>query len=212
MLSVHIEKQLTHFALDIQFDIGKEIAVLYGPSGSGKTTILHTIAGLVKPQSGFIKLRDRILFQDKTFNVPVPKRNIGYVFQQYALFPHMTVWENIQYGMKSESLAKNMMKELQIDHLLHQYPHEVSGGERQRTALIRALATEPELLLLDEPFSALDDQTKAISYDQLIALHKKWQIPIILVTHNQHDVEKLANKILYIEEGKIFNQKELNLS
>ncbi len=209
MLSVHIEKQLTHFLLDVQFDIGKEIAVLYGPSGSGKTTILHTIAGLVKPQSGFIKLRDRILFQDKTFNVPVPKRNIGYVFQQYALFPHMTVWENIQYGMKSESLARNMMKELHIDHLLHQYPHEISGGERQRTALIRALATEPDLLLLDEPFSALDDETKEISYEQLITLHEKWEIPIILVTHNQYDVEKLANKILSIEAGKIFNQKEI---
>src|SRR5690625_4518441 len=207
MLSVHIEKQLTHFALDIQFDIGKEIAVLYGPSGSGKTTILHTIAGLVKPQSGFIKLRDRILFQDKTFNVPVPKRNIGYVFQQYALFPHMTVWENVQYGMKNESLTKKMMKELHIDHLQHQYPHEISGGERQRTALIRALATEPALLLLDEPFSALDDQTKTISYDQLIGLHKMWEIPIILVTHNQQDVEKLADKVLYVKEGRIYHQK-----
>jgi len=119
----------------------------------------------------------------------------------------MTVWENVQYGMKNESLTKKMMKELHIDHLQHQYPHEISGGERQRTALIRALATEPALLLLDEPFSALDDQTKTISYDQLIGLHKMWEIPIILVTHNQQDVEKLADKVLYVKEGRIYHQK-----
>ena len=207
MLTVHIEKRLTHFKLDVKFAMGKEIAVLYGPSGSGKTTILHSIAGLVKPESGYIKLHDHVLFQDGTHHIPVPKRNIGYVFQQYALFPHMTVWENVQYGMKNESLTKKMMKELHIDHLQHQYPHEISGGERQRTALIRALATEPALLLLDEPFSALDDQTKTISYDQLIGLHKMWEIPIILVTHNQQDVEKLADKVLYVKEGRIYHQK-----
>lgn len=207
MLTVHIEKQLTHFKLDVTFDVGREIAVLYGPSGSGKTTILHSIAGLVKPESGYIKLHDHVLFQGRAHNTPVPKRNIGYVFQQYALFPHMTVWENVQYGMKNESLTRDMMKELHIDHLQQQYPHEISGGERQRTALIRALATEPALLLLDEPFSALDDQTKAISYDQLIVLHKMWEIPIILVTHNQQDVEKLADKILYMKEGQIYHQK-----
>jgi len=207
MLSVHIKKQLTHFMLDVQFSMDREITVLYGPSGSGKTTTLHAIAGLVKPQSGSITLNDRILFQDGKVNIPVSKRNVGYVFQQYALFPHMTVWENIQYGMKNESFVKRLINDMNIHHLIHQYPHEISGGERQRTALIRALATEPDILLLDEPFSALDDETKAISYQQLLSLHRQWQIPIILVTHNQHDVERLANQVLYMREGKIYDVK-----
>src|SRR5690625_1230179 len=105
--------------------------------------------------------------------------------------------------MKSESLAKNRMKELHIDHFLHQYPHEVSGGEQQRTALIRALASEPELLLLDEPFSALDDKTKTLSYEQLLSIHERTRIPILLVSHNRSEVEYLADKIIYMEEGNI---------
>src|SRR5690625_2738065 len=113
--------------------------------------------------------------------------------------------------MKSESLAKNRMKELHIDHFLHQYPHEVSGGEKQRTALIRALATEPELLLLDEPFSALDEKTKEISYEQLSIIHSSRKMPIILVTHNLNEVKMLANKVFHIEEGK-FTKEVGNVS
>lgn len=205
MLSVQVKKQLTHFMLDVQFDMEREITVLYGPSGSGKTSTLQMIAGLVKPKSGYIKLNDHYLFREGKINMPVPKRNIGYVFQQYALFPHMTVWENIQYGMKNETLVKSLVEDMQIDHLVRQYPHEISGGERQRTALIRALATEPDMLLLDEPFSALDDETKAVSYDQLLLLYERWDIPIVLVTHNQYEVEKLAHKVLYMQEGTIYN-------
>lgn len=202
MLSVKIKKQLTHFMLDVDFSVGEEIVALYGPSGSGKTTTLHAIAGLLKPQSGSIYLNNRALFEAGKANVDVAKRKVGYVFQQYALFPHMTVWENIQYGMKRESLALNLLNELQMSHLKEQYPREISGGERQRTALIRALATEPDILLLDEPFSALDDETKAISYEQVLALHQRWKIPIVLVTHNKEEVKKLANKVIYLREGR----------
>ncbi len=202
MLSVKIKKQLTHFMLDVDFSVGEEIVALYGPSGSGKTTTLHAIAGLLKPQSGSIYLNNRALFEAGKANVDVAKRKVGYVFQQYALFPHMTVWENIQYGMKRESLALNLLNELQMSHLKEQYPREISGGERQRTALIRALATKPDILLLDEPFSALDDETKAISYEQVLALHQRWKIPIVLVTHNKEEVKKLANKVIYLREGR----------
>lgn len=205
MLSVKIKKQLTHFMLDVDFSMSEEIVALYGPSGSGKTTTLHAIAGLVKPQSGNIRLNNRTLFEAGKVNVDVAKRKVGYVFQQYALFPHMTVWENIQYGMKKELLALNLLNEMHMSHLKGQYPHEISGGERQRTALIRALATEPDMLLLDEPFSALDDETKEISHEQVLALHQRWKIPIVLVTHNQEEVKKLANKVIYLREGKVFN-------
>ena len=203
MLTVNIQKQLTHFLLDVKFNVNKEITVLYGPSGSGKTTILHMIAGLMKPEVGMIKLRNQTLYENGSINVPVHRRRVGYVFQQYALFPHMTVWDNIQYGMKNETLAMSLLKDMQIEHLVEQYPHEISGGEKQRTALIRALATEPDALLLDEPFSALDNETKAISYQQLLALQKKWQIPMVLVTHNQEEVERLAHQVVYLREGKV---------
>jgi len=203
MLTVNIQKQLTHFLLDVKFNVNKEITVLYGPSGSGKTTILHMIAGLMKPEVGMIKLRNHTLYENGSINVPVHRRRVGYVFQQYALFPHMTVWDNIQYGMKNETLAMSLLKDMQIEHLVEQYPHEISGGEKQRTALIRALATEPDALLLDEPFSALDNETKAISYQQLLALQKKWQIPMVLVTHNQEEVERLAHQVVYLREGKV---------
>lgn len=203
MLHVNIEKELSHFILDVEFTVQQEIVVLFGASGSGKTTILDSIAGLQKPSHGLIKLHDRVLFDGKNnISVPIQHRKIGYVFQDYALFPHLTVWENIAYGMKNKTFAIQLLNELQIDHLKQQYPNEISGGEKQRVALARALATEPQLLLLDEPFSALDDATRQTSHHQLLRLHDLWKIPIIVVTHNHIEAEKLSNRILYLEHGK----------
>jgi len=204
MLSVDIHKTLNHFDLKTKFTVDKdEIVVLFGPSGSGKTTILNCIAGLTKATDGFIRLNDRSLFESKKINLPIQKRKIAYLFQDYALFPHLTAWKNIAYGMKTESFAIQLMKELRIDHLKDRYPHEISGGEKQRVAIARALATEPDLLLLDEPFSALDDATREASHEELIRLHRLWQIPIILVTHSHLEAKKLGTKILYLEEGKL---------
>lgn len=203
MLQVHIRKQLTHFTLDAKFEVGNEIAVLFGPSGSGKTTILNSLAGLTRLQDGEVVLNNRMLVKSGKSLVPTQMRKVGYVFQDYALFPHKTVWENIAYGMKRQQFAEQLMVKLAIHHLASQYPHEISGGEKQRTALIRALATEPELLLLDEPFSALDEQTKQNSYEQLLEIHEQWRIPVILVTHNLAEVEKLADKVLKLEDGKV---------
>lgn len=205
MLSVHIVKQLENFTLDVRFELNNEIVALYGPSGSGKTTILNGIAGLTKLTNGTIKLHNRCIVKNGKTLIPVQKRNIGYVFQSYALFPHMTVWENIKYGMKDEQMTKQLIEQLEIEHILHQYPQKISGGEKQRTALIRALATKPELLLLDEPFSALDDHTKQKSIEQIMMIHENWKIPIIFVSHNQEEVKSLTNRTLLICDGKLIN-------
>jgi len=213
MLTVTIEKTLSHFDLAIDFKVAKEeIVVLFGPSGSGKTTILNSIAGLTKATDGVIKLNNRVLFESKKINVPIQQRKIGYLFQDYALFPHLTVWKNIAYGMKSEDFTTQLMNELGIGHLKDQYPNEVSGGEKQRVAIARALATEPDLLLLDEPFSALDDATRDRSHDELLRLHKLWEIPIILVTHSHSEALKLGSRILYLEEGKLQIQQGKEIS
>lgn len=207
MLTVDIKKRLAHFELAVDFTVAKdEIVVLFGPSGSGKTTILNCIAGLAKANIGFIKLNDQLVFDSPKLHIPIQQRNIGYLFQDYALFPHLTVWKNIAYGMKSKAFAVELMKELRIDHLKEQYPHEISGGEKQRVAIARALATEPALLLLDEPFSALDDDTRDRSHEELLRLHQLWKIPIILVTHSHAEAEKLGNRILYLSDGKLMEK------
>lgn len=203
MLHVAIQKQLAHYDMNIEFTLQNEIAVLFGPSGSGKTTILNCIAGLVNPDRGIIQLNEQKLFESPKHALPIQQRKIGYLFQDYALFPHMTVWGNIKYGMVHEEFAVELMKELKIDHLKTHFPHQISGGEKQRVALARALATEPELLLLDEPFSALDDATREVSHAQLIRLHKRWEIPIILVTHSRSEAEKLADIIFEMNDGKM---------
>ncbi|RYG73371.1 ATP-binding cassette domain-containing protein [Lentibacillus lipolyticus] len=202
MLSLNIQKRLKNFTLQIQLKAVGEIVVLTGPSGAGKTTILNCIAGLSQPDSGQILLNGRSLFQEGKKPLPVNKRRIGYLFQDYALFPHMTVWGNIKYGMKNEQLTKDLMEVAGIAHLLQDYPQQISGGEKQRVALVRALATEPEALLLDEPFSSLDSQTKMECRNELLRLHALWNIPILLVTHDKEEAKMLGNRILQIENGR----------
>src|SRR5699024_10813439 len=144
MLEVNVTKQLKHFILQIHFKIKhNEIIALFGPSGSGKTTILNCIAGIDTPDAGIIRFSDHLFYSNGKNLVPTQSRQVGYLFQEFALFPHMTVWENIKYGMKSEVFAQHLMRDLMIDHLQDEYPHNISGGEQQRVALARALATEP---------------------------------------------------------------------
>lgn len=207
MLSVSFLKKLPDFKIDVHLEIENQIAILFGASGSGKTTILNGIAGLIQPDAAEIILNNRILYKNKRYSVPVQKRNIGYLFQDYALFPHMTVWKNITYQMKDEALVKQLIKVIGIEHLLEKYPNRISGGEKQRVALIRALATKPDLLLLDEPFSALDDQTKLQCHEELLRLHEIWKIPVIMVTHNKQEALKLGDKLYTINKGKIVEEK-----
>lgn len=206
MLSASIAKTLSHFKLEVDFSMSGEIIVLFGPSGSGKTTVLNCLSGITTPDSGNIRLNRKVLYEKGRKSTPIQQRHIGYVFQDYALFPHMTVLKNITYAMKSMEFIDKVMQELHITHLKDQYPHQISGGEKQRVSLARALTTEPELLLLDEPFSALDEETRTKSHDELIRLHQLWRIPVILVTHNREEAEKLGDRILFMERGKITHE------
>lgn len=210
MLTVDIKKRLPDFLLDVSFSIKQDIVVLFGPSGSGKTTILNSIAGLVHPDSGKIKLNDAVFFEEGKKPLPVQKRNIGYLFQDYALFPHMTVSQNVRYGLKAghELRLDPLLSTVGIDQLMQKYPHQLSGGQKQRVALVRALATEPDILLLDEPLSALDADTRRQCQDELLRLHQMWNIPFLLVTHDREEAEKLADVILMIENGALVSVKQ----
>ena len=217
MLNVDIKKTLNHFELDVSFQMKDEIVVLFGKSGSGKTTLLNSISGLGEPTSGTITLNDVIFYKSGHKPLPVQKRKIGYLFQDYALFPHMTVEKNIFYSIpkKERKLHEGRVKEIidsvGISHLLNKYPHQISGGEKQRVALARALALEPNILLLDEPFSALDSETKEQCHDQLLTLKNLWNIPVILVTHNIEEARKLGDRIIYLDKGKISRVEEKEL-
>lgn len=208
MLQVQIMKKRAHFALEASFIVHNEIVVLFGQSGSGKTSILECIAGLLTPDAAQITLHGKDLCTP-IGSVPPQKRNIGYVFQDYALFPHMTVEKNILYGIHSRkqdvdtSFLQEICETLGIRHLLKSYPSKISGGEKQRVALARALAIKPDLLLLDEPLSALDPVTRAECQDELLRLHQLWNIPVLLVTHDESEAYKLGNRILRLRMGRI---------
>ncbi|WP_173918059.1 ATP-binding cassette domain-containing protein [Halobacillus sp. Marseille-Q1614] len=203
MLNVSIQKKLSNFILDVSFQARNETVVLFGPSGSGKTTILNIIAGLTSPDNGEITLDGRALYKNKKVNVPIQHRKTGYVFQDYALFPHMKVQKNILFGTEDTKLAEELMYSLKISHLSLKYPHEISGGEKQRVALARCLAAQPSVLLLDEPFSSLDEQTKEDSHHALLTVTSSWNIPVILVTHDKQEAEKLGDRILPIHNGRL---------
>jgi molybdate transport system ATP-binding protein len=217
LLEVHVKKELAHFAMDVHLQATDEILVLVGPSGSGKTTILNVIAGLDNPDEGSVRLNDRFYFQGKGKALPPQKRDVGYLFQDYALFPHMTVEKNIFYGIKDKkdkaaiARVEQLVDVLGIGHLTAKYPHQISGGEKQRVALARALATEPAVLLLDEPLSALDREARLECQDELLRIHKMWKIPFIIVTHDMDEAEKLGDTLLFLKKGmidKVVDNKE----
>jgi molybdate transport system ATP-binding protein len=210
MLDVNFNKKLWHFDLELQMSVDNRILVLWGPSGSGKTTVLQCLAGLMKPSNGHIQLNDQMLFSsDKKINMPTRQRNVGYLFQDYALFPHMTVKQNVLYGLKNIKQKKadscveplELLESFGVGHLVDRYPHQLSGGEKQRAALARALAVQPQMLLLDEPFSALDKNIRVKLRRELKILHKKWRIPFIVVTHDEEDARYLGNTILFLKKG-----------
>ncbi len=211
MLKAKINKKLWHFTLELEMELDNRILVLWGHSGAGKTTFLHCLAGLCKPSFGFIRLNERILYSSEdSINLPTRLRNVGYLFQDYALFPHMTVKQNVMYGLsnhkrrhKIEKLVNplELLNTFGVGHLIDRYPSQLSGGEKQRVALARALAVQPGLLLLDEPFSALDKNSKIKLRQELKDIHKLWQIPFILVTHDEEDAAFLGERILTLNKG-----------
>jgi len=207
-LSAAIQYALAQFTLDVRFEADPGVTVLFGTSGAGKTTVLNCLAGLAKPAAGEIRLGDRLLFSGRAAtNVPVHRRNIGYLPQGLALFPHMTVSQNVAYGLADRSEASRSVAEIlerfRVAHLAARYPREISGGERQRIALARALVRHPRLLLLDEPMSALDVATKQHIMDDLHDWNQSARIPIMYVTHDRAEVFSLAERVLAMERGKI---------
>ncbi len=212
-LRVELRKMHGEFNLQVNFTAAPGITILFGASGAGKTTVLDCLAGLVTPDTGAITVGGESLFDSaRGINLPSRQRRSGYVFQDLALFPHLTAEQNIQYGLGRlpESLRRErsaaILESFRIAHLRSRKPSEVSGGERQRVALARALVTDPQLLLLDEPLAALDGATKSKIVDDLRAWNQSHHIPILYVTHSRDEVFALGERVLVLENGSIVAQ------
>ncbi len=228
-LQIRYQLQRGNFALDVDFQLpAKGISALFGPSGCGKTTCLRCIAGLEKPQQGLLKLGDH-LWQDSSEShfVPAYQRAVGYVFQDAALFPHLNVQANLLYGYKRlrDKIAvikpEAIIDLLRLSSLLDRSPENLSGGEQQRVAIGRALLGNPDLLLMDEPLSALDASSKAEIMPCLEQLHHELSIPLLYVSHSADEVARLADQIVLLDKGKvqaqgqtqeIFTRLDLNLA
>lgn len=213
MTEIEILLPRKNFDVAIRETFSNGITGIFGPSGSGKTSLLHAIAGLATPQSGFISIENRILFDSKAkTNIPIEKRNIGYVFQEGRLFPHMSIEKNLRFGMKAgkESIIsfEKVVSLLNLTHILSSKPSQVSGGERQRTALGRALLSSPDILLLDEPFSAVDAQLRNQILPYITAIQETTNIPILVISHEIADLLKMTNTLCIIKDGQCMGHGE----
>jgi molybdate transport system ATP-binding protein len=215
-LKCNIRKRLAsehNFSLEVEFEAAPGFTITFGASGAGKTTLLDCIAGLTRPEAGRISLGNRVLFDSAaSIHVPAAARHFGYVFQDLALFPHMTVEQNVSYGLKHlpagerSRLVSTILEALRIAHLSRRNVRDISGGESQRTALARTLVTDPEVLLLDEPLAALDAPTKSHIIDDLREWNRSHRIPILYVTHSREEVFALGERAIVLEAGRIVRQ------
>ncbi|WP_109078698.1 molybdenum ABC transporter ATP-binding protein ModC [Aggregatibacter kilianii] len=207
MLYIDVKKQLGNLSLQAKLNIPAQgVTALFGLSGSGKSSLINLVSGLITPDEGVIALNDRVLFEsEEDLCVPAYRRNMGYVFQDARLFPHYTVKGNLRYGMKNTSKAEfdYIVELLGIGHLLKRYPITLSGGEKQRVAIGRALLTDPEILLMDEPLSALDLPRKRELLNYLERLSKEINIPILYVTHSLDELLRLAERVVLLNNGKV---------
>ena len=197
MLEGRIVKKRGHFTIDISFtcENGKLLA-LTGSSGAGKTTVIRALAGLDKPDRGQIVSDNKVWFDGAKIWVPPRDRKVGYVFQEHTLFPHLNVEKNVGFSCKNKNRIAELLEMLGIRHLALKKPHQISGGERQRAAFAQALASDPQVLLLDEPFSALDTVTRVRLRQELKRLKNQLDIPVILVTHDLEEASYLADTIM----------------
>lgn len=181
-----------------------EILSILGPSGCGKTTLLRIIAGLEKQTNGIIKINNKIVSDQSCFILP-EKRNLGLIVQERSLFPHLTNYENILFGIKNlddkNGIVQEHLELFKIGHLKDKYPHEISGGEQQRIALARSLAPSPALLLMDEPFNALDEKLKIEMYAEIKKIFRQKNITVIMVSHDNEEARFFSDKIYEIDGG-----------
>ncbi|MCZ8392699.1 ATP-binding cassette domain-containing protein [Achromobacter xylosoxidans] len=208
-----------HFSLDVAFSSKAKRIALFGPSGAGKSLTLRAVAGLLRPDAGRIEVNGRVLFDaEARVSVAPQARRVAYLFQDYALFPHLTVAQNIAFGSRRGWLnpprravsaeARRWVDAFELGAIVGSYPHEISGGQKQRVALARALMLKPEILLLDEPFSALDSQLRGKMRLELNALQRHLDVPMLLITHDPADVEALADEIFEVRDGKVRRRDE----
>ena len=201
-LAVDIGVGLRSYPLNVRLDVGAERIALVGPSGAGKTTVLRSIAGLLRPERGRIAFGDDVWFDaDRGVCRDPDRRSVGLVFQEYALFPHLTVRGNVAFG--GPERADELLERFGIAHLGNARPDAISGGERQRVALARALARDPSVLLLDEPLSALDAQTRSVVRAELQELLDDLELPALVVTHDFRDAAALADRVGVIVDGRL---------
>jgi molybdate transport system ATP-binding protein len=211
LLDVAIARKLARIDLDVTFQSRSEVLVLFGPSGAGKTTVLNCVAGLVRPDRGRIRLGGKLLFAREpgtpSTDLPARQRRVGYVMQDYALFPHMSALENVRYPLRRRpdgaKQALDFLDLLGIEHLANESPLRLSGGQQQRVAIARALAVQSPLLLLDEPFAALDGPVRERLQRDLAALQRDLELTVLLVTHRLEDAFALGHRIAVIQSGRI---------
>ena len=203
-LEVDIRKTFGDFVFESSFEVRDNVLAILGASGSGKTLTLKCIAGVETPDEGRIVLGGRVLFDSANkINVPARKRNIGFLFQDYALFPNMTVRQNIACTSKDESKVDDIIERFGLSRVSKLYPAQLSGGQSQRTAIARMLLTDPELIMLDEPFSALDNYLKFRIEQEIFALIEEFSGPIIVVSHDRNEVYRMADYIGVMDGGKL---------
>ncbi|WP_394790334.1 ABC transporter ATP-binding protein [Rhodoferax sp.] len=225
MIDVDIQLSVSdarrHFDLAVRFACDVPFAALYGPSGAGKTLTLQAIAGLLRPTRGHIRLDGRTLFDSAAgIDVPAPQRRVGYLPQNYALFPHLSVVENVAFGLKSwrkrrltadeQAHVQTLLDSFGLAAMAHSRPATLSGGQQQRVALARALACQPQVLLLDEPFAALHPSLRDSLRAELAQVRREWGIPALMITHDVEDVLALADVAFVYDQGQVVSQIDLS--
>jgi molybdate transport system ATP-binding protein len=197
------------FTLDIHANLDRPVTALFGPSGAGKTTVLDAIAGLRTPSSGSIRIEGRTLFERGRVNLPPHRRHVGYVAQDVALFPHLSVRSNVLYGRREgQKLSlETVAGMLEIEMLLERRVPQLSGGEKQRVALARALMSAPELLLLDEPLAAVDVERRRRILPYLERVRDELRVPIVYVTHDPAEARQLASEVIVLENGRMVGRE-----
>lgn len=209
------------FCLDVQWRSNSQRNVIIGPSGSGKSQLLKVIAGLVTPDSGYVRVGESVLFNAQTgINLKPQTRELAYLFQDYALFPHLNVRQNIGFGLvrgwlnpaadARQAAVDHWLEIFQLRPVAHHFSDELSGGQRQRVALARALVAQPRALLLDEPFAALDPALRISMRSELDALQRRLQVPMILITHDPEDARVFGEQVLQLREGAVVSHEPLD--